>query len=488
MSSLKTNIILNFINTLTGIIFPIITFPYAARILLPGGIGTINFLQSIVNYIILCTSLGIPMYAVREIARYRDNIEQRNQKTIEILLLSLLLCIPGYIIIWLMDTFISKVETQTEVFYVLSLAILFTSIGINWFYQAIEDFKFITIRAIIFRILCAASLFIYVQTPNDLIAYAWILVGSTVGNNFINFIHLRKFIPIQQIKWKKLKLMQHLKPSLHIFVLNIIISLYTNLNTVMLGFMQNSTAVGYYTAGNKISSIALNVIASLGIVMLPRCANLIETGQIEEFATITKKAYHLVWGLSLPCLCGLILLASPILTIFCGAEFIEAVPVLYWTSPIILLIGLSNVIGIQILYPQGKENIVILSTIGGAFFNLILNFWLIPTYSYIGAGISTFIAELTVLVIQLISGYKYIYFKLFERTLWNYLGATFIMGMVVYITTLYIVDSWNIIITSILIGGFIYTTLLYSLKDSLILNLISISKYNITKLWNKVKF
>ena len=119
---------------------------------------------------------------------------------------------------------------------------------------------------------------------------------------------------------------------------------------------------------------------------------------------------------------------------------------------------------------------------------MILNFWLIPTYSYIGAGISTFIAELTVLVIQLISGYKYIYFKLFERTLWNYLGATFIMGMVVYTTTLYIVDSWNIIITSILIGGFIYITLLYSLKDSLILNLISISKYNITKLWNKVKF
>ena len=82
MPSLKTNVALNFLNTVTGIVFPVITFPYAARVLLPEGIGAVNFLQSIVAYIVLLTSLGIPMYAVREVAKYRDDVAIRNRITV----------------------------------------------------------------------------------------------------------------------------------------------------------------------------------------------------------------------------------------------------------------------------------------------------------------------------------------------------------------------------------------------------------------------
>lgn len=484
MPSLKTNVILNFLNTFTGIIFPIITFPYAARILLPEGIGTINFLQAIINYIILLTSLGIPMYAVREVAKHRDNNEQCNQITVEILALSILLCVPGYITVYLLSNFIPQINNHTGVFYVLSLAIVFTAIGVNWFYQGIEDFKFITVRATIFRIICACSLFIFVHTPSDLIAYSWIVVGSTVGNNFINFIHLRKFISLRQIVWKRLNIKRHIKPTLRIFILNIIISLYVNLNSIMVGFLQGETAVGYYTAGNKIPFITLSIIASLGVVMLPRCSNLIETGKLDEFASITQKAYWLVWGLSLPCLCGIMLLAPSIITIFCGQEFTEAVPVLRWTAPIILFISLSNVIGIQILYPQGKENIVIGSTIGGAIFNLILNLWLIPIYSYIGTGISTLIAELTVLIIQLIVGHKYIPFHLFNRILWNYILSACVMIIAVWAITFNITEHWLFLISGGLIGIIVYATMLYFLHDRLFLDIIAYLKKGYIK--NKI--
>ena len=163
MSSLKTNVVLNFVNTLTSIVFPVITFPYAARILLPEGIGTVNFLQSIVNYIVLLTSLGIPMYAVREVARYRDDEHKRNVTTVEIILLSVVLCLGGYVIVWLLGEYLPQINAQSALFYVLSLTILFTSLGVNWFYQAIEDFKFITVRALVFRFLAMISLFIFVQ-------------------------------------------------------------------------------------------------------------------------------------------------------------------------------------------------------------------------------------------------------------------------------------------------------------------------------------
>ena len=467
MVSLKTNVIFNFLNTITGIIFPVITFPYAARVLLPDGIGAVNFLQSIVAYIVLLTSLGIPMYAVREVAKYRDDIAKRNTVTVEITLLSLALCLGGYLLVWILGEFIPQIHFQLALFYVLSLTILFTSLGVNWFFQAIEDFRFITIRAVIFRLLAAAALFLFVKTKDDLLIYAFVTVGSTVGNNIINFIHLRKYIALRQIPWRRLQVWRHLKPSLHIFVFNLIISIYVNLNTVMLGFMQGDIAVGFYTAGNKISHIVLSVVASLGVVLLPRCANLVENGRMDEFAAVTRKSYRLVLSLSLPATLGLILLASPIVIIFGGSEFAHASSVLVWTAPVIIFIGLSNVFGIQILYPLGKENLVIWSTVGGAIINFLLNLLLIPHWSYIGAAISTFIAELTVLLIQVLLGYHYIPFSLFEKVNVNYLVASLIMTVVVSPLTLLFNDLWLTLLCSTLVGGVIYACVLWLLKDSL---------------------
>lgn len=472
MSSLKTNIVLNFINTITGIIFPVITFPYAARVLLPDGIGVVNFLQSIVAYIVLLTSLGIPMYAVREVAKYRDNVAVRNRITLEILLLSLMLCVFGYIGVWLLGIYVFRIHAQLGLFYILSLTILFTSLGVNWFYQAVEDFKFITLRALVFRLLAALSLFLFVKNKEDLLIYAFVVVGSTVGNNLINFIHLRKLIPFHSIALSDLRILRHLRPSLRIFVFNLVTSIYLNLNTVMLGFMQGDDAVGFYTAGNKLSHVILSVVASLGVVLLPRCSNLIETGQMETFSKVTGKSYRLVVALSLPCMVGLIVLAIPVIRIFCGDEFLDAVPVLCWTAPVILFIGLSNVIGLQILYPLGKENIVIWSTVGGAVLNFLLNLWLIPIYGAVGAAISTFGAEFIVLFIQIIVGRECLPIRFYERDYLNYLLASGMIAIALYGLSLWISNIFLLVFISVIIGIIIYAGVLWRKRDTLFLEVL----------------
>ena len=137
MSSLKGNIILNYINTLSGLIFPIVTFPYAARVLMPEGIGVVNFQNSIIGYIVLLTSLGIPLYAVREIAKCRNDLELRDRTTVEITLLSVILCLLGYIVVWLLGEFVPRIHEEATLFYILSLTIIFTGIGVQWFYQGI---------------------------------------------------------------------------------------------------------------------------------------------------------------------------------------------------------------------------------------------------------------------------------------------------------------------------------------------------------------
>ena len=295
-----------------------------------------------------------------------------------------------------------------------------------------------------------------------------------MGNNVINFVHLKKYIRFGQIQWCKLDVVRHLRPAVHIFVLNLIISIYLNLNSVMLGFMQGDEAVGLYTAGNKIAHIVLSVVTSLGVVMIPRCSNLIEAGNMKEFGAVIGKATRLVMCMALPFTVGLMLLATPIIRIFCGESFVEAIPVLYWTAPIIIFIGLTNVIGLQVLYPQGRENIVIWSTLGGAVFNLILNLVLIPLYSEIGAAIATFIAELAVLILQIILGYKYFPLKIKDIKYQSYLVATIIMAVAVALVIMATGDMWMQVVLSMLLGGTLYVGYLLYVKDDITTSMLNV--------------
>lgn len=476
MSSIKTNIILNGLNTITGIVFPVVTFPYAARVLLPEGIGTINFLNSIILYIISLSTLGIPMYAVKEVAKYRDNKVARDRFTIEILLLSISLCLCAYVAVFLLAAFIPQIHQDQLLFYILSLSILFTSIGAEWFYQGIEDFKFITVRALIIRTLAAASLFIFVKTPDDLIAYGFIIVGSTVGNQIVNFVHLRKHISLMAVRFKEIRIVRHIKPALKLFVLTLIISLYVQLNSIMLGFMSGEESVGFFTAGNKVSNIALTLITSIGTVLLPRCAHLIKSGDTYGFSSVINKSLNLITALAFPIMVGLMILATPVTMVFCGTEFSESISVLCITAPVILFISLTNLMGIQILYPMDKVKFVIFSVSGGAITNLTLNLFLIPSYGAIGAAISTFFSELVVLLIQIVLGKSYYPFKISSMINWKVFVSTLIMGGAVYGCLLFAKTYMAQLIAGTFTGIIVYSAALLMLKDRIILEIADLVK------------
>ena len=484
MASLKGNVVLNGINTVTSILFPIITFPYAARVLLPEGIGSINFLQSIINYIVLLTSLGIPLYAVKEIAKHRDNIEERNKLTIEILILSILLCFLGYIIVLILSICIKKINSQISTFYILSLTILFTSLGVNWFYQAIEDFKFITVRAIIIRTLSAVSLFVFVHNAKDLNIYAIILVGSTVGNNLINFVHLRKYISINKFKYDAKNIVKHIKPAAHVFILNIIISLYVQINTIMLGFMTSDEYVGYLTAGTKLSTIGETLIYSISTVLLPRCSNLIQNNELQKFRLIINKSLRLIQLISYPIIVGGIALAYPIIMVFCGPEYEYSIKILYIHIPVVYFVCLTNLMGIQILYPLNKINLVIASVSVGAILNIVLNFFLIPKFQAIGSAITILLCELSVMIITYIIGSRYIPFKFSNIINIKYLSLSLLMGIIVYFISVNL--DFNIylnLFVSLLLGIMLYVSGLIVFKDPFINEINS----QVKKLFIKIK-
>lgn len=371
--SVKANYLFNLINSASQLLFPLITFPYASRIMMADGIGQVNFFQSIISYISLFTCLGIPMYAIREVAKVRDNPEKMTRITVEILLLHAFLTLLGYMAVAVICLTVTKVQTDIPLFLLLSATIFFTAIGCEWFYQGIEDFKYVAIRGLLVKLLSVVLLFLFVKTKEDILWYGAYTVLGVLGGNIFNFIRLRKYLHRDVIDFRALHPLRHLKPALHVFALNVVISIYLQLNNVLLGFMKDAEAVGYFTAATKIMMITMSISSSLGAVIMPRTSNLIAEGRMDEFRILIQKSYDFVLALAMPLTVGLIFTSPSIILLLSGEGFAPAVLTSQIVASNILMVGLSGVMGIQVLYPLGKINIVILCTLIGAAVNVFFN-------------------------------------------------------------------------------------------------------------------
>lgn len=458
--SLKVNYVFNLINTGVGLLFPIVTFPYVTRVVMADGLGRIQFLSSIINYVTLLSAIGIPLYAVREIARLRNNLAERNKTTIEILTLHLLLTLIGYGIVFAIAFCINKIYSDFWLYILLSSHLLLSAVGVEWFYKGVEEFGYITLRSLIVRIVCLVALFVFVKNKEDLYIYAGVQVLSEVGNYVFNFSHLRKYLSLKDIPWKDLNLKRHLKPSLRIFVLNLVTSIYVNLDSAMLGFLSTTVAVGFYASATRLSKVLLGIVTTLGTVLLPRLANYYSSGDILSFNIVANKASRFVVTIAVPMVLGLICIAPQLILVMCGEEFVPAIPTIRIIAPIILFIGISNLVGLQVLYSQGKEKIVIISTLCGAIVNFILNFILIPQYSQNGAAIATVVAEFSVTAVMLIKGRVFIPFNILNKYTIKIIMFSFLICIPIpFIQTLHC-SNLKLLVLEVLVSVSLYIVLL----------------------------
>ena len=471
--SIKVNYILNLINTGTQMLFPLITFPYVCRVIEADGIGQINFFQSIISYISLFTCLGIPMYAIREIARDRSDVVQMNRTAMEILLLHSMLTLVGYAIVAILCLTVPQIQVNIPLFLILSLTIFFTAIGCEWFYQGIEDFKYITIRGLIIKTVSVVLLFIFVKSKTDLLYYGCYTVFGVLGGNIFNFFRLRKYIHRENIIFSELHIKRHVKPVLKVFSFSVVTSIYLQLNTVLLGFLKNALAVGYFAAATKVMQMLLTMSACLGSVMMPRASHLIAENKEDEFNRLIQKSYDFTLAIALPMTIGLIFCAPSLITALCGVKFEHSILPSQIIAPIILMVAISNVFGIQVLFPKGKINIVTLCCGIGAVADLILNLCLIPFFSYIGTSIAYLGAEVATTVSMYFIGRKYIPILYFKKSHLTYALGCIVMAFALYGLSLLQLPTLTILLLQGCCGVLAYFIILCICKDEMLVQILS---------------
>ncbi len=396
--SIKKNFIYNTFLTMTNFIFPLITFPYVSRILMPSGTGKVSFAVSLISYFTMLSQLGMPTYGIRTCSKIRNNRKELTRTAHELLCINLIMCVISYILLALALIFVPALREDRQLYIIVSFTILLTSIGMEWLYKALEQYRYIAVRSIVFKFIALAAMFLLVHEQSDYVVYGFISIFAASASNIFNFINVRKYIDLKPMGNYHIK--RHLKPLAIFFAMACATTIYTHMDTLMLGFMLTKTDVGYYNAAVRIKSLLLSIVTSLGAVLLPRSSYLIQTKQWGKFRKVSRKALDFVFILSSALMLYFMLYAKYGIWLLSGGYYSPSIIPMKIIMPTLLFIGVTNITGIQIMVPMGREKSVLLSEVVGLVINLVINTLLIPRMASTGAAIGTLAAEFGVLVVQ----------------------------------------------------------------------------------------
>ena len=385
---------------MSSFIFPVITFPYVARVLSPLGTGRVNFATSVISYFSIFAQLGVPTYGVRICAQMRDDRDKLTKTAHELIFINFVANIIVYISLAISLIVVPRFREDRVLLIIISVTIFLGTVGMEWLYKALEQYKYITIRSVVFKFIALVAMFMLVHEQKDYVIYGGITIFASSASNILNLFHANKYIDFKPKPLSYYNCIRHLKPVIIFFAMSCAATIYTNLDNVMLGFMKTDVDVGYYGAAVKIKTILVSVVTSLGAVVLPRASFYIEHKKLDAFQNICRKALNFVFLVSIPMTVYFIMFAYQGIILLSGLAYKESVLPMQIIMPTLVFIGLSNILGIQILVPTGREKIVLYSEVAGAVVDIIVNSFLIPVMASSGAAIGTLVAELVVLIIQ----------------------------------------------------------------------------------------
>lgn len=459
--SLKLNYIYNVSYQVLSLITPLITTPYVSRVLGADGIGDYSFTASVVTYFSMVAVLGTLTYGNREISYLQDDRKTRSRLFWEIELLSFLstgICTAAYLIFLLFCD-----RSRFSLYAIQTISIVCVAFDIAWLLQGMEEFGKVMFRNMLFKVINIVFIFTAVRDKDDLFLYVAGMVLLALASNLSIWFYLPQYIdrPI----WNELHPLRHLKPTLALFIPSVAMSIYTVFDKTMIGLFANNFENGYYEQALKISKTALTLVTALGAVMIPRMGYYFNQKNMDKVKELTYQSYNFVWFLGVPLSFGLIGISQNLVPWFYGKGYDKITVLLPILGLLIIIIGLSNVTGIQYFVTTKRERLLTGTVIIGAVVNFFCNLILIPKLYSIGASIASVAAETVITLTQLYLIRNELSFTRIMAQSVKYLLAGACMLLVLFFENHYL--SASVLHSCIMIfsGAIVYFTALLLLKD-----------------------
>ncbi|RSX55525.1 Flippase [Bifidobacterium dolichotidis] len=395
--SVKFNVAMNMILTTSSFLFPLITIPYVSRVLGPSGMGIVSWMQTLITYFSLVAMLGITSYGIRTCAEVRDNKEQLSQTTQELVVILICSTTLVYILYIVALFLIPKTRDNITLAFIFSIGIWLTSCGCDWFYQAIEQYGYITVRNIAFKIIGLILMFLFVHNVSDYILYGITIVIGSYGSNILNLLKLRDFVTFS--RKRNLNIKRHIKPMITFTISSISSGMYVQMDMLLSGIFLSNTLVGVYQMIVKIRGICYTAVNSVGSVILPRISYYESQSHHSNTKKLIGKNLNFLFIISFGMMIMLIFCGQPIIQILGGSQYLVGTTALTIASPIILFSATNNTLS-QYLIASNHEKEYAVVNICGLILSIIFCCILIPRFGINGAALGIALCEFCTLSIR----------------------------------------------------------------------------------------
>lgn len=467
---IRRNFVYNAVLTVSNYLFPLITYPYISRVLGPANLGVYNFIDSIINYYILFSMMGIGTIAIREIAKTRESPKGMAKAFSSLFVLNSISTFIILIILFISVYTVPKLYEYKDLMYIGAIKLIFNFLLIEWFFKGIENFKYITQRSIVVKSLYVIAIFVFVRDSQDYKICYLLSVIMIVLNSILNIFYSRKFVVFS---FKNIAFKPYIRSFLVLGIYGLLISMYTSFNVAYLGFVSNDAEVGYYTTATKLYSILLSLFTAFTAVMLPRMSSLIADGEYNEFKRLTEKSKDVLFAIAMPLIVVAVVFAPNIVFLLSGSGYEPAVLPMRIVMPLIFVIGYEQIIIIQILMPLKKDKAILINSILGALIGVFMNVLLVSKLGSVGSSIVWVCSEIVVLSSAQYFVRKYIGYRFpYEKVMRNILYSIPIFA-ICYTISLLNFPSFYVLLMGMLLAGVYYLIVGYIfLKNELIIDIV----------------
>lgn len=469
--SIKKNYCYNLVYQLLILVLPLITTPYISRIFNARGIGVYSYANSIANYFMLFAMLGLNNYGNRVVAQTKHDKKLLSKNFWNIYCLQAILSLI-VLIIYIPTVFFQGLLYR-KVLLIQSLMVISTFLDINWLFFGLEQFKITVIRNAIIRIITTVCIFIFVKTKNDIYIYTFIMSMGVFLSQSVLWPFVKNYV--DYVRPTPKEILKHLIPNFILFIPVIAVSIYRIMDKIMIGMLSEIVQVGLYENAERIVTIPLALITSLGTVMLPAMSKISILNDIKKRNKYIHDSMIFVVFLSSAMMFGIMSIANRFVSIYLGSGFEKCGIIMIFLSPILLFASWGNVIRTQFLIPNGKDVIYVKSVILGAVINVILNLIFIKHFGALGAVFGTLAAEFSVALYQTVLIREELPIRDYFRESVYFIFCGLFMYIVVKILGQNIKNNILGIILLVVCGVIIYmvstiilTKILYPLKYALV--------------------
>lgn len=394
-TTLRKNFLYSFVLTISTYLVPLLVFPYISRVIGPQGIGSIETVDSIINYSIIFSMMGLTTLGTREISINRDNKDRLSKVFSTLFTLNIITTIVILLILIALLFFVPKISDRKDLFFLGITKIIFNLFCVEWFFKGLEKFRYITIRSIVVRIIFVILVFCFVNDKSDTCIYYALWVGITMSNAICNWKYRMSFV---NYRIRNVSLKLYYKSFILLGVFAVFSAVYTQLNTTILKFYSDDVQVGYYSTATKLYAVIMAIFLSMTSVMIPRISYLVKHRDLSKVRELTLKMFKLLFLFFIPVLLFFEFFAPEFITLFAGNSFLPSVLPMRIVICQLLVIGTEQIFILQLLIPAKKDYQVAVCSIVGAGVCVITNVLLTARLNTIGSSLAWLFAELSVLL------------------------------------------------------------------------------------------